>query len=137
MKTQKYNKVPRWYEIPIQSHMLFFIAKSSTYATCYLIELCQIVVILSEIHFILPWSRSHTHFHHICFYTRSKQNFIHPQNKTPCPCITPLSLKKNVKDMGLCKKKNKRCMPKEGMPHASTCLLTAIISHSKLSTSRK
>ena len=67
-------KVPRWYEIPIQSHMLFFIAKPSTYATCYLIELYQIVVTLSEIHFILPWSRSHTHFlHMLCFYTRSKQ----------------------------------------------------------------
>ena len=39
---------------PIQSHMLIFIAKPSTYATCYLIELCQIVVTLSEIHFVLP-----------------------------------------------------------------------------------
>ena len=48
--------------------------KPSTYATCYLFELCQIVVTLSEIHFILPWSRSHTHFlHMLCFYTRSKQ----------------------------------------------------------------
>ena len=29
---------------------------------------------------------------------------------------------KYIKDMGLCKKKkNKRCIPKEGMPHASTC----------------
>jgi hypothetical protein len=32
--------------------------------------------------------------------------------------MTPLS-QKYVKDMGLCK--NKRCMPKEGMPHASAC----------------
>jgi len=30
-----------------------FHCKLSTYATCYLIELCQIVVTLSEIHFIL------------------------------------------------------------------------------------
>ena len=46
--------------------------KPSTYATCNLIELCQIVVTLSEIHFILPWSRSRTHPHHLlCFYTRS------------------------------------------------------------------
>src|SRR6185436_19854928 len=28
---------------------------------------------------------------------------------------------KYAKDMGLCKKKNKRCIPKEGMPHASAC----------------
>ena len=32
----------------------------STYATCFLIELCQIVVTLCEIHFIRPWSRSRT-----------------------------------------------------------------------------
>ena len=31
-----------------------FIAKPSTYATYYLIDLCQIVVTLSKIHFILP-----------------------------------------------------------------------------------
>ena len=92
-------------KIPIQSHMLIFIAKPSTYATCYLIELCQIAVTLSEIHFILPRSRSRTRFHHmLCFYTRSKQTSIHPQNKTPSPCMTPLS-QKYIKDMGLCKKK--------------------------------
>jgi hypothetical protein len=26
-----------------------------------------------------------------------------------------------IKDMGLCKKKIKRCIPKEGLPHASAC----------------
>ena len=51
-----------------------FHCKPTTYAACYLIELRKIVVTLSEIHFILPWSRSHTHFlHMLCFYTRSKQ----------------------------------------------------------------
>ena len=85
-----------------------FIAKSSTYATCYLIELCQIVVTLIAIHFILSWSRSRTCFHHmLCFYTRSKQISIHPQNKTPSPCMTSLS-QKYIKDMGLCKKKKKK-----------------------------
>ena len=90
-----------------------FIAKPSTYATCYLIEFCQIVVTLSEIHFILPWSRPRTRFHHmLCFYTRSKQISIHPQNKTPSPCMTPLS-QKYIKDMGLCKKKKKDAYPKK------------------------
>ena len=28
---------------------------------------------------------------------------------------------KYIKDMRLCKKKIKRCIPKEGMPHASAC----------------
>ena len=32
----------------------------SRYATCFLIEFCQIVVTLSEIHFIHPWPRSRT-----------------------------------------------------------------------------
>ena len=35
-------------------------------------------------------------------------------------CDTTLS-QKYAKDMELCKKKNKRCIPKEGMPHASAC----------------
>ena len=47
---------------------------------------------------------------------------IHPQNKTPCLCMTPIS-ENCIKDMGLYKKKkrNKRCIPKEGLPHASAC----------------
>ena len=47
----------------------------------------------------------------LCFYTRIKQNFIHPQNKTPSPCMTPLS-QKYIKDIGLCKKKIKDAYPK-------------------------
>ena len=31
------------------------------------------------------------------------------------------SLSKICQGYGLCKKKNKRCIPKEGMPHASAC----------------
>ena len=51
--------------------------KPSTYATCYLIELCQIVMTLSEIHFILPWSRTRTSFHHmLCFYTKNKHSML-------------------------------------------------------------
>ena len=36
--------------------------------------------------------------------------------------MTPLS-QKYIKDVGLCKRKrrNKRCIPKDGMPHASAC----------------
>ena len=67
---------------------------------------------------------------------------IHPQNKTPCLCMTPIS-ENCIKGMGLCKKKkktkdaypkkvchmprhvkkkrDKRCIPKEGMSHASAC----------------
>ena len=99
-----------------------FIAKPSTYATCYLIELCQIVVTLSEIHFILPWSRSRTHFHHMqYFYTRSKHISIDPQNKTPCSCMTLLSLKNMPRIWDYIKRKIKWCIPKEGMPHTLAC----------------
>ena len=98
-----------------------FIAKPFTYATCYLIELCQIIVTLSEIHFILPWSRSRTRFHHmLCFYTRSKQISIHPQNKNSMS-MYDTSLSKIYQGYGAMQKENKRCIPKEGMPHASAC----------------
>ena len=101
--------------------MLFFIAKPSTYATCYLIELCQIVVTLSEIHFILPWSRSRTRFHHmLCFYTRSKQISIHPQNKNSMS-MYDTSLSKIYQGYGAMQKENKRCILKEGITHASAC----------------
>jgi len=39
----------------------------------------------------------------------------YPQNKTPCS-MTTLS-KVSIKDMGYAKR-NKRCTPKEGVPHA-------------------
>jgi hypothetical protein len=59
-----WNSYPRPYVDQIE--------KPSTYASCYLIELCQIVVTLWEKHFIFLWSRSRTHPHHLlCFYTRS------------------------------------------------------------------
>ena len=109
-------------KIPIQSQMMFFIAKPSTYATCYLIELCQIVVTLSEIYFILPWSRSRTRFHHMqCFYTRIKQAPIHPQNKNCMLHYDTSLVKKLHQGYGAMQKGIKRCIPKEGMPHASSC----------------
>ena len=48
----------------------------------------------------------------LCFYTRSKQTSIHPQNTTPCLCMIPLS-PKHIKDMGLCKRKIKDAYPKK------------------------
>ena len=47
----------------------------------------------------------------LCFYTRSKQTSIHPQNKTPYLCMTPLSLKNTSSMWGLCKKKIKDAYP--------------------------
>ena len=91
-----------------------FIAKPSTYAACYLIEFCQIVVTLSEIHFILPWSRSRTCFHHmLCFYTRSKQTSIHKIKLYVHVWHHSLSKKIYIKDMGLCEKKIKDAYPKK------------------------
>ena len=75
----------------------------------------------SMIHFILPWSRSRTRFHHmLCFYTRSKQISIHPQNKNSIS-MYDTSLSKIYQGYGAMQKENKRCIPKEGMPHASAC----------------
>ena len=56
----------------------------------------------------------------LCFYTRSKQTSIHPQNKTPYPCMTP-PLSKTYQGYGAMQKENKRRIPKEGMSHALAC----------------
>ena len=84
--------------------MLFFIEKPSTYATCYLIELCQIVVTLSEISY--SHDQDHLHISTTCYDStlEVRKKSIHPQNKTPSPCMTPLS-QKYVKDMGYAKRK--------------------------------
>ena len=109
LKTQKYNKVPRWYEIPNQSHMLFSLQN---------LPHMQLAISLSIVKLLWPlvrfisYSYDQNHIHMLCFYTRSKQTFIHPQNKTPCLCMISLA-QKHIKDMLLCKKKeNKRCIPK-------------------------
>ena len=111
----------------------------------------QLVYSLSFVKLLRPFVRiisythdqDHVHISTTCYAStlEESKNSIHPQNKTPCSCMTPLSLKKYAKDMGLCKKKikdaypkkvchmlrhvkkkeNKRCIPKEGMPHAQAC----------------
>ena len=113
----------------------------STYAICLLIELCQIVVTLCENHFIRPWLRSRTRPLTCYTYNTWKiaSTSIHPQIKlhvVPCLSLSKviymmygLYKKKKWKmhtqrryatcPQGLSKKKReKRCIPKEGMPHA-------------------
>ena len=78
---------------------------------------CKTFHIRCEIHFILPWSRSRTRFHHIlCFYTRSKQTSIHKIKLHVH--VWHHSLSKIYQGYGAMQKENKRCIPKEGMPHA-------------------
>ena len=71
-------KVPRWYAIPIQSHMSYKLKSLSTYATCFLIELSQIVVTLWENHFIRPWSRSRTRLLTCYTSTLEDSKYTHP-----------------------------------------------------------
>ena len=54
--------------------------KPSTYATCYLIDCCQIVVTLCEIHFILSWSRPRTLHTYLPTSTLevAQEHFTHP-----------------------------------------------------------
>ena len=91
----------------------------------------QLAISLSFVKLLWPLVRfisyshdqDHVHISTTCYSSTLEvsNTSIHPQNKTPCLRMTPLSLKNASKDMGLCKNKNKRCIPKEGMPHASTC----------------
>ena len=70
-------------------------------------------MILSEIHFILPWSRSCTRFHHmLCFYSRSKQTSIHPQNKNSM-LLYDTSLSKIYQRYGAMQKEIKDAYPKK------------------------
>ena len=111
----------------------------STYVTCLLIELCQIVWpferIISYAH-----DQDHVHIHsHAILLHLENSKYIHPStNKTPC-CTMSISLQsyhhnvwaiqKEIKDAypkKVChmptrqvkkKREEKRCIPKEGMPH--------------------
>ena len=92
----------------------------------------QLAISLSFVKLLWPlvrfisysYDQDHVHIHTICYASTlgASTPLIHPQNKTPCLCMTPIS-ENCIKDMGLCKKKkrNKRCIPKEDMPHASAC----------------
>ena len=84
--------------------------KPYTYATCYLIELCHIVAILCEIHFIFPWSWSRTLHIYLPTSTlevaqeHSTHSYIPSTNKTPCysRLLSP-SYHFKKKDMGYAK----------------------------------
>ena len=90
----------------------------------------QLVISLSFVKLLWPLVRlisyshdqDHVHISTTCYAStlEESKNSIHPQNKTPCPYMTPLS-QKYAKDIGAMQKENKRCIPKEGVPHASAC----------------
>ena len=113
----------------------------------------QLAISLSFVKLLWPSVRfisyshdqDHVHIHTICYASTlgASTPLIHPQNKTPCLCMTPISKKfasriwgyakrKEIKDAypkKVChmprhvkiKEENKRSIPKEGMPHASAC----------------
>ena len=82
----------------------------------------QLAISLSFVKLLWPLVRfisyshdqDHVHVHTICYAsTRGASTpLIHPQNKTPCLCMTPIS-ENCIKDMGLCKKKKKDAYPKK------------------------
>ena len=85
----------------------------STYATCLLIELCQIVVTLWENHFIRPWSRSHTCPLTCYTSTLEDSKYIHPPtNKTSC-CTMSISLQSYHHNVWAIQKEIKYAYPKK------------------------
>ena len=82
LKTQKYNKVPRWFEIPIQSHMLISLQN--------LLHM-QLAISLSFVKLLWPLVRfisyshdqDHIHIHTICYASTLGASTppMHPQNK--------------------------------------------------------
>ena len=100
-------------KIPIQSQMLFSLQN---------LPHMQLAISLSFVKLLWPLVRFISYFHdqdhvHVsttCYAStlEESKNSIHPQNKTPCPCMTPLS-QKYIKDLRLCKKKIKDAYPKK------------------------
>ena len=137
---QKYKKVPRWYAIPIQSHMSYKFEKPFL--------LMQLVFSLSFVKLLWPFERIisyahdqdrvHIHSHAILLHWKIASTPIRPStNNTPCHTMTislqsyhqkVWAIQKEIKDAypkKVChmparhvKKIEKRCIPKEGMPHA-------------------
>ena len=106
---QKYkNKIKFLSDMQFPSRAIWVtsLRSLSTYATCFLIELCQIVVTLWENHFIRPWSRSRTH-PPTCYTSNTwkiASTSIHPQIKLHV--VSCLSFSKVIYMMyGLYKKK--------------------------------
>ena len=91
---QKYkNKIKFLGDMQFLSRAIWVTSSKSlsTHATCFLIELCQIVVTLWENHFIRPWSRSRTR--PLTCYTSNTWKIastsIHPQIKLHVvPCLS-------------------------------------------------
>ena len=91
----------------------------------------QLAISLSFVKLLWPLVRfisyshdqDHVHISTTCYAStlEESKNSIHPQNKTPCPCMTLLSLKNMLRIWGYAERKIKRCIPKEGMPHALAC----------------
>ena len=123
---------------PTKSIWRVFLKSLSTYATCFLIELCQIIATHSEINFILLWSISCVRPLTCHISTLEDSKYIHPfTHKIKLHAITWLSFSKlpskiramqkeikNAYPKKVCymptrhvKKTEKRCIPKEGMPH--------------------
>ena len=118
-KNTKINQVPWWYEIPIQSHMSYKFEKP--------FHICNLSSHWALSNYCDPFERitsyahdqDHVHVHsHAILLHLEDSKYIHPPtNKTPC-CTMSISLQSyryNVWDIQ--KRRSKRCIPKEGMPH--------------------
>ena len=83
----------------------------------------QLAISLSFVKLLWPLVRfisyshdqDHVHISTTCYASTLEvsNTSIHPQNKTPCVCMTPLSLKNMPRKWGLCKKKIKEAYPKK------------------------
>ena len=94
---------------PTKAIWWYFLKTTYTYAACLCIELCQIVVTLERILFVLPWSRftctPYTPL--LCFFEKlALYHSLIPQNKcsTICVGLSPIFVKEKKRGMGYRKK---------------------------------
>ena len=99
---------------PTKAIWRVFLKSLSKFATCILIEVCQIVATHREIHFILLWSRSRTR-PLICYTsTLEDSKYIHPYTqKIKLHAITWLSFSKLPSRIQATQKEIKDTYPKK------------------------
>ena len=101
-----WNSYPKPYVVFIANHPHMQLALSLSFVKL----LWPLVRFISYSH-----DQDHVHISTTCYAStlEESKNFIHPQNKTPCSCMTLLSLKNMPRVWGYAKRKIKDAYPKK------------------------
>ena len=124
-------------EIPIQSHMLFSLQNLPHIQLA--ISLSFVKLLWHLVRFIsYSHDQDHIHVSTTCYASTREVSKYPSIHKIKLQVhVWHLSLKNISKIWGYAKKRIKRCIPKEGMPHAYACQKKGKIKDSPLSKKKK